>query len=80
VASIRIDVTKGEGPGGEHSRRGENAIVATNVTGTVTDAVAVAVDGTSVFVDVTSHVGALIDSIGNAVAVVILGTSQDAIS
>ena len=48
-----------ERPGGQNSRRFENAIVAANVTGTVTDAVAVAVDGTAVFVDETSNVGAL---------------------
>lgn len=113
-----------ERPGGQNSRRFENAIVAANVTGTVTDAVAVAVDGTAVFVDETSNVGALclaslqktmmrvveggkiglslfvfsktrkkkrdmhepatipsylIDTIGNTITVVILGTSQHAI-
>ena len=52
-------MSNSEGPGRQKLRRSENAFVAANVTSTVADAVAVAVDGTSVFVDETSNVGAL---------------------
>mmetsp|Transcript_14698 Transcript_14698/g.42309 ORF Transcript_14698/g.42309 Transcript_14698/m.42309 type:complete len:208 (-) Transcript_14698:2300-2923(-) len=51
----------------------------TNVPGTITDTIAVAVLGATILVDETSFVGALIDSVDNSVTIGIHGTAQDTI-
>lgn len=59
MALIIADVTDSERPRFELSRRCKYTVGTSNVTGTITDTIAVAVDGTAILVDEASLVGAL---------------------